>query len=173
MGRHDIALLHLNETLDAKDKSYKYETLPMCRKRLPRVEELVFGSCGLGVTDILAGTSTSPQELKEYFLKELVVEPCDRSVEPESCQDLCSFANPDEKICTTDLKEFEIESACHGDSGGPMYVFGAGVVPACVYGITSHGDSQDQVACYGRTVFTRVAQYAYWVVNTVAHNGGW
>ena len=63
------------------------------------------------------------------------------------------------------------KSACHGDSGGPIYPL-IGNQPRCLYGIAS---SVAYEGCYtswgqGVTVFTRVSYYADWIARNMNPN---
>ncbi|XP_063729555.1 chymotrypsin-like elastase family member 2A isoform X2 [Symsagittifera roscoffensis] len=127
----------------------------------------IMGACGTGRT-------SHNSEALSPFLKEILL-----YERPPGLWDFSSDCSPD-KVCTRRISRGRDDNLFHGDSGGPLYVFGEfpDNKPICVYGVASFCGkwSVDVLGfhlfnCYyGGSYFANVPYFVNWIDATIRHH---
>ena len=136
--------------------------LPLCGNYVSHCS--IMGACGTGMADRRREEMSGG--LKEILLFE----------RPPGCLNCISPCPPD-TVCTRRVNRFRADNLYHGDSGGPLYVFGEFPEnkPICLYGVASycgkwiidiHGFQL--VNCYyGGSYFASVPFHYNWIASAM------
>lgn len=139
-NQYDLKLLVLKENAQLNDK--------VVIAKLPEDDD----SCNHGKELVVSGWGVDwLNEIKAHNYLWAVKQEC---LETEECEHI--RGDPKVQLCIGD-KEDDTNSACKGDSGGPLTYTNTTTGDTTVYGVVS-GLGKGTVLCRGATIFTRVAE---------------
>ena len=142
---NDIALLKLEETVSSS------LSIPLCQKSY-KDSGYPLAVCGLGRTQF--SPAKHPKVLQEAIMMETTSDRC----ELDGSKQICLIPQPGRD-----------QSACRGDSGGPVFPLSKSGDAICVYGVVSYGDFE----CKKFDVHARVSSYINWIEqNTCCSQSG-
>lgn len=131
----DIALVHFEGALPA---GYSQSTLLSDTKLLLKDTPVVLAGYGIDNGKLKTGS---------FVLRATFV----------------SIAKPDFALTEVLLDQTQGRGACHGDSGGPAYVYNKVSKTYLLWGITSRGDNDLNDDCSQYSVYTNILAYSTWL----------
>lgn len=131
----DIALIHYQ---GSTPKDYVPSTLLLDAKLLQKGTPVILAGYGISNSDTHEGSGI----LRVTYV---------------------TMEDPAYALTEVKLNQTQGRGACHGDSGGPAYVFNKAANSYLLFGVTSRGLDDPEDSCSTYSIYTNILPYAGWL----------